>query len=406
MIHAVDQSAPVMRNHPLNRGLVAWWIALPNQSRGVTWRDIAGRNHGTLTNMDPATDWIGPKGRPGGYGALDLDVSNDYVDLGSAVVLTSGQPFTIAWWERVTSAANAFPSRFSLDVAGSASYFLCGRTNNAGYQHLFFGPAGSTVSRASGAPSLASSVGIWRHWILTGTNPLSTTAADFAVYVDGVAYATSTAGAAGSVSTNRIGNEAALNPTDAALDDVRILNRAVSAAEARALYRETKAGHPDTLRWFKRARFAAATATIYTLTLEAGSYTLTGSNVTLKAQRRLTLGSGAFSLAGAALTLRAARKLSAQAGSYTLAGQPVGLNAQRRLTLNAGAYTLAGSAVTLRANRRLTLLAGSYSWTGLAVTLRYVTSAAGLPSETVRSRARRLTVKARQRRNTVRGRNR
>ncbi len=34
-------------------------------------RDLMQRNHGTLTNMDPSTDWVGSN-RPGGWGAFDV----------------------------------------------------------------------------------------------------------------------------------------------------------------------------------------------------------------------------------------------------------------------------------------------------------------------------------------------
>src|SRR5690606_30479453 len=60
-------------------GLISWWMVLPHWRGGLTWRDLCGRNHGTLTNMDPPTDWVGPRGRPGGWGALDFDGSNDHV---------------------------------------------------------------------------------------------------------------------------------------------------------------------------------------------------------------------------------------------------------------------------------------------------------------------------------------
>jgi len=47
---------------------------------GATLYDVSGRgNHGTLTNMDPATDWVGS---PDGW-ALDFDGSNDHIHCGT-----------------------------------------------------------------------------------------------------------------------------------------------------------------------------------------------------------------------------------------------------------------------------------------------------------------------------------
>lgn len=59
---------------------------------GATLFDVGGKHiHGTLTEMDPATDWI--VGRPG-WG-LDLDGSNDWIDFGDNVNLGTSD-FTAA----------------------------------------------------------------------------------------------------------------------------------------------------------------------------------------------------------------------------------------------------------------------------------------------------------------------
>src|SRR3989344_5194629 len=62
---------------PSVNGLVGYWNF--NDGSGTTAEDKSGQgNNGTLTNMDPATDWVDGKV---GSGALDFDGSNDYVDL-------------------------------------------------------------------------------------------------------------------------------------------------------------------------------------------------------------------------------------------------------------------------------------------------------------------------------------
>ncbi len=68
--------------HALGQGCVGCWIASAT-GHGGYWEDISGqRNHGTLTGMDPATDWV--EGRDG-WG-LDFDGSNDYVTIGVPVI--------------------------------------------------------------------------------------------------------------------------------------------------------------------------------------------------------------------------------------------------------------------------------------------------------------------------------
>ena len=57
-------------------GLVGAWCPTIQSPSGNTLYDLSGRNrHGTLTNMDPAGDWI--------RNGLDFDGSNDYVDCGT-----------------------------------------------------------------------------------------------------------------------------------------------------------------------------------------------------------------------------------------------------------------------------------------------------------------------------------
>ena len=43
--------------HPLSRDQVDWWMF--NEGAGSKISDIISGRHGTLTNMDPASDWVG-----------------------------------------------------------------------------------------------------------------------------------------------------------------------------------------------------------------------------------------------------------------------------------------------------------------------------------------------------------
>jgi hypothetical protein len=62
---------------------------------GLTLRDWGPyRNHGTLTNMDAAGDWILSEGR---Y-SLDFDGSNDYVEAGAVGLPTGAADRTITAW--------------------------------------------------------------------------------------------------------------------------------------------------------------------------------------------------------------------------------------------------------------------------------------------------------------------
>lgn len=92
----INWVSPVNWLHPLNRGLQNWWLVIPGATGSRTWQDLCRRNHGTLTNMDPATDWVGQN-----VGCLDFDGIDDYVDLQDAGILSGNM--TIAAWVRLTS---------------------------------------------------------------------------------------------------------------------------------------------------------------------------------------------------------------------------------------------------------------------------------------------------------------
>jgi hypothetical protein len=103
-----DESA-----HPqLWDGVVGAWCPSLGPT-GSRLHDMSGRsNWGTLTNMDNATDWV----VDGGQYALDFDGSNDYVQCGLAPVLRS--QFAISLWFRPTSLAKSQVYLLSALVAG------------------------------------------------------------------------------------------------------------------------------------------------------------------------------------------------------------------------------------------------------------------------------------------------
>ena len=88
----VEPSNAINWNHAATNGIVAWWKVLPQFWGGNTFRDLLNQNHGTLTNMTAASDWTGKHGL-GGYGSIDLDGSNDFIDCGT----TFGWERTQAW---------------------------------------------------------------------------------------------------------------------------------------------------------------------------------------------------------------------------------------------------------------------------------------------------------------------
>jgi hypothetical protein len=160
-------------------------------------------------------------------------------------------------------------------------------------------------------------------------------------------------------------------------------------AECLALYED---------EWFAFRRplpvwITPPTATAYTLTADAGSYTVTGTDAGLKAGRKIaattdsyavtgtaaTLGVGykiaastdAYAITGTDAALKAAFNITASTDSYTVSGVDAGLLYGYKLGADAGAYAVTGADATLKAGRKVAADAGAYTLTGQDVTLTY-----------------------------------
>lgn len=210
--------------HSLNRGLVSWWLALPGMQRGVVMRDIARRNHGTLVG--------GPllETRPDGFGSVFFDGTDDRVDLVSAPSVANGVTYT-AWIRPSTVAASNYAIRSNkktIFATTGASLRWWADSDLANVDDNVF--------------TLA--VDEWR---FVGVTQVGTT---YAFYVDGKPGRTGTTSALDDAADKaNIGSFATAFLWNGGLADVRDYNRALSATEMRALYRQARAGYPDLLNW-------------------------------------------------------------------------------------------------------------------------------------------------------------
>lgn len=109
----------------------------------------------------------------------------------------------------------------------------------------------------------------------------------------------------------------------------------------------------------------------YTLTCQAGSYTVTGVSAVLLKKRTLTASAGSYTQTGVSAILKKGRTLTASAGSYSLTGVSVTLSKNRKLTANAGSYSLTGVSATLLRSKLITAQAGAYSQTGVSANITY-----------------------------------
>ena len=216
------------RQHPRYAGCLAHWPMVDNG--GTTVYDIAGGGNynGTLTNMDPTNEWVTTPERLG----LDFDGTNDYVTYGDVLSTTSR---TYSCWIKTPD-----PNSTSPDLHGCMmSKWQAGGTQAI----LWFQTAdnlawGDTVSArllwAGGAT--AASDNAWHHVCATrdGTNG--------AIYFDGASKATGTGFVDQSSSVAFfVGAYNPVAPTGrfpGIIADVRVYDRALTAAEAYSLYDE------------------------------------------------------------------------------------------------------------------------------------------------------------------------
>jgi len=112
-----------------------------DEGSGTSAKDSSGKdNHGTLTSMDSATDWVGGK-----YGyALDFDGDDDYVLLSSN--LSSYSDFTLGAWIKMNSNASSESNGNNPLWSNSSAHRLLMRPSGYYFEINDFPNSGSTAS--------------------------------------------------------------------------------------------------------------------------------------------------------------------------------------------------------------------------------------------------------------------
>jgi hypothetical protein len=209
------------------RGCVGAWAPCLGPS-GLTLRDWSGRrNNGTLTSMEPSTDWV----PSGGKYALDF-ATDDYVVCGSPGV--SSNIWTVAIWAlyRSTATSQCFWSQYTSGDAGRSflvinyDYISGGVSAN----QLAFGLSGSGVPElGTGTGTLA--VNTWYHIAVRASG------SEISLWVNGIQTATkayTNSIQQTPITFGRLGNLSAFY-LNGQIDDARGYNRSLSGNEIRTL---------------------------------------------------------------------------------------------------------------------------------------------------------------------------
>ncbi len=218
-----------MPSLPRSHNIVGRWVP----SAGATGFRLVDRvrsNHGTLTNMDPASDWVAN----GGKLALDFDGSNDHVTttcpgvtttrralsvwFRTSITLSNGQFAGVVRWGTATT----FPADQGKDFA-----VMFGTDTN-------FGTNGFGVSQyGNGVAAAGFNDGKWHHGYIDSVGSL------YSVYVDGVFRTSKTMTTNATAGTVVIGRSTygGADYFSGQLDDITIFNTALTPNEVAQIYR-------------------------------------------------------------------------------------------------------------------------------------------------------------------------
>jgi len=245
-------------------GLIGAWIPSLGPT-GDTLYDWSGfDNDGTLTLMDPATDWvIGGNPRLPGY-VLDFDGADDSVNAGSPALLDDlfiGGGTLTAW---------IFPRTLGesdngriLDKASSTGHAdgWAFTNRDAANPRIRFARDWSTNLGEWDSPADSITLNTWQHVAVTYNEGSDQN--DAVIYIDGQSVGiTENNTPSGSPVTDAaqdflIGNFSDLRTFDGFIDGVRVYNRELNAAEILSIYQNSLGAFQLRSRLLARAPAAA-----------------------------------------------------------------------------------------------------------------------------------------------------
>jgi hypothetical protein len=207
----------------LSNGLVSHFKL--DETSGTSVIDSAGSNNGTLIGGSPT--WSSGKI---GSGSLNLNGTNQYVDVPNFNALNGLNSATISFWVKPSVTSKPFIGKW-----GTGRLFEIG-SNGTSLSVIWRigGTAGGGTAFSQITPANTLTTGGWNHVVAVYNNPSST------IYVNGNQVAT-ISGSGGSLNTSvsdplRIGWNNIPSFYSGDIDDVRIYNRAVTSQEVSELY--------------------------------------------------------------------------------------------------------------------------------------------------------------------------
>lgn len=230
--------APLARLHPRARNLVGWWPF--GEGGGSRLYDVARGNHGALTNMDAASDWV-----QGLYsGALAFDGTNDFADMGDVLNFERTDRFSVSLWYK--SDVSDITANVELVTkkqdAGNLTGWRVGIRGGTAGDPLRFNLTNIGTTNDLGRNFVKPQNTAWHHVVVTYDG--SSAAAGALAYIDGqvatpsLVADTLTASTLSTAPLNLAGiNSSATAVFAGQIGDVRIWARTLSQADGYSVYR-------------------------------------------------------------------------------------------------------------------------------------------------------------------------
>jgi hypothetical protein len=241
----------------LKNGLVAAWIPSLGAT-GYRLVDRVGSNHGVLTNMDAASDWVVSNNNL----ALDFDGTSDYVNLGANHNFTGAFSFSI--WANLRS-KTGYRLIFTKSDFGSTPnkreflFYVSGTdlTPTDSLAFVIMNPTSFANRIGRSLPNASIPLNQFTNFICTYTGNGANSG--IAIYINGVRSDTTDqnlgtfTGVVTQTTPLAIGTDFNNFPTlgnqaDMISDDIRIYNRALSATEVSLLSKERGIGFKTSSR--------------------------------------------------------------------------------------------------------------------------------------------------------------
>lgn len=252
LLNPINISDPVNVNHPLNQGRAAWWLTIPELAGGAYFYDLTGFSRADFNNITSGFGWRATT-RPGGYGHIKLDGTDDNLTLGSDIRLRMGVDFTISAWVNFDYGPGI--NYFAIIQKGGGvfgtdtnyDFGVRGGSNNHFY--LYF-RNGTTLGGKESA-DFSTTSNVWQMLSATYVNSTKTTS----LYLNGL-FLTSAIATVSPVTDSTpatIGGRT--GPSNEGLftglmDDISIWSRALSASELAQLYTSSMTGYVGILNRF------------------------------------------------------------------------------------------------------------------------------------------------------------